>query len=48
VEQQVIGELITVLDDCNYARYTPATNVMMQQEYDKAKSVLAKLDRFLS
>lgn len=48
VEKQVIDELITVLDDCNYARYTPATNVMMQQEYEKAKGVLAKLDRFLS
>jgi hypothetical protein len=48
VEQTVIDELITVLDDCNYARYTPTTNVMMEQEYEKAKSVLAKLDRFLS
>ena len=48
VEQTVIDELITVLDDCNYARYTPTTNVMMEQEYEKAKSVLSKLDRFLS
>jgi len=48
VEQTVIDELITVLDDCNYARYTPTTHVMMEKEYEKAKGVLSKLDRFLS
>lgn len=45
VSEATIKELIEVLNDCDFARYTPTTNVMMQQEFDKAKVVLAKLDK---
>lgn len=47
VDEEVINEFVKVLDDCDYARYTPTTNVMMQQEYEKAKNVIAKIDKQL-
>lgn len=47
VETSIVEEFKAVLDDCNYARYTPSTNVQMKQEYEKAKEVLAKLDRVI-
>jgi hypothetical protein len=47
VDDATINEFKTVLDNCDYARYTPASNVMMQQEYEKAKDVIAKIDKQL-
>jgi hypothetical protein len=47
VDEATINEFKTVLDNCDYARYTPSTNVMMQQEYEKAKDVIAKIDKQL-
>ncbi|MCF6347684.1 MAG: BatD family protein [Flavobacteriaceae bacterium] len=47
VDTNTINDFIKVLDDCDYARYTPTTNVMMQQEYDKARIVIAKIDKQL-
>lgn len=47
VDDVSITEFIEVLDDCDFARYTPTTNVMMQQEFDKAKMVITKIDKQL-
>ena len=47
VNQDVISDFIQVLDDCDFARYAPVTAVMMSEEYDKAKDVIAKLDKQL-
>jgi len=47
VDKNAIDEFIKVLDDCDYARYTPTSNVMMQQEYKKARTVIAKIDKHL-
>ena len=47
VEDTIIKDFITVLDNCDYARYTPSTDVMMKQEYDKAREVIANLDKQL-
>jgi len=47
VDVNAINDFIKVLDDCDYARYTPTTNIMMQQEYDKARTVIAKIDKQL-
>ena len=47
VEAATITSLFEVLNDCDFARYTPTTNVMMQQEFEKAKDVIAKLDKYL-
>lgn len=47
IDESTIKDFTKVLDDCDYARYTPTTNVMMQQEYDKAKEVITKIDKQL-
>jgi hypothetical protein len=47
VDEQSINDFKIVLDNCDYARYTPSTDVMMKQEYDKAKEVIAKIDKQL-
>jgi hypothetical protein len=47
VNETIIQEFNTVLDNCDYARYAPSTDVMMKQEYDKAKEVIAKIDKEL-
>ena len=47
VEVDTIKEFLDVLNDCDFARFTPTTNVMMEQEYEKAKAVITKIDKFL-
>ncbi|MGA9269638.1 MAG: BatD family protein [Lutimonas sp.] len=47
VDDGIITDFTTVLDNCDYARYTPSTDVMMKQEYDKAREVIANLDKQL-
>lgn len=47
VGEEIIKDFTTVLDNCDYARYTPSTDVMMKQEYDKALEVIANLDKEL-
>ena len=44
---EVILAFIGVLDDCDFARYTPITDVMMQNEYEKAKEAISELDKQL-
>ncbi|PHR73701.1 MAG: BatD protein [Lutibacter sp.] len=45
VDNTTINEFIDVLNDCDFARYTPTTKVMMQDEFDKAKMVITKIDK---
>jgi len=47
VEGATINDFIEVLNDCDFARYTPTTNVMMEQEYEKAKEVITNIDKQL-
>ncbi len=47
VETSTIEEFIAVLNDCDFARYTPTTSVMMKQEFEKAKNVITKIDKYL-
>lgn len=47
VSSSIIKEFMNVLDSCDFARYTPTTNVMMNQEFEKAKNVITKIDKFL-
>jgi hypothetical protein len=47
VDDGIISDFIKVLDNSDYARYTPSTDVMMKQEYDKAREVIANLDKQL-
>lgn len=45
VDEDTIKEFVEVLNDCDFARYTPTTNVQMQQEFEKAKMVITKIDK---
>ncbi|WP_029033053.1 BatD family protein [Salinimicrobium terrae] len=40
-----VAEFNELLKSCEFARYTPASNVAMQQDYDKAVRVISKLDK---
>ncbi len=47
VDAETVVEFSDVLNNCDFARYTPFTNVEMKKEYDKAKEVIAKIDKQL-
>ncbi|MEL4456640.1 BatD family protein [Lutimonas vermicola] len=47
VDEKTIEEFGKVLENCDYARYTPSTDVMMKLEYENAKKVIAKIDKQL-
>jgi hypothetical protein len=47
IDEAIIRDFKTVLDNCDYARYTPSTDVMMKQEYEKAREVISNLDKGL-
>ncbi|TDQ28425.1 BatD family protein [Tenacibaculum caenipelagi] len=47
IDSSTITNFINVLNDCDFARYTPITNVQMKEEYEKAKQVITQLDRQL-
>ncbi len=47
VDELTISAFVKVLNDSDFARYAPSTNVMMQQEYENAKQVITKIDKQL-
>ena len=47
VKNPDIKAFIDVLNDCDFARYTPITDVMMNDEFEKAKQVITALDKQL-
>jgi len=47
VDETTIQTFIEVLNSCDFARYTPTTNLEMKAEYEKAKLVIAQIDKQL-
>ncbi len=47
IDNTTIKSFIDVLNDCDFARYTPITNLQMKEEYEKAKQVITQLDKQL-
>lgn len=47
IDTQTIASFISVLNDCDFARYTPITELMMHDEFEKAKQVITQLDKQL-
>jgi hypothetical protein len=45
VDSETVKEFMDVLQDCDFARYTPTTDTMMKDEFDKAKLIIAKIDK---
>jgi len=47
VDDETKDEFINLLKNCEMARYSPFSNVQMQQDYDKASKVISFLDKQL-
>ncbi|MDX1544897.1 MAG: BatD family protein, partial [Christiangramia sp.] len=47
VDEQTTNDFISLLESCEYARYTPASSDAMQHDYDKAVNVISTLDKQL-
>lgn len=47
VEPQVVSEFISILENCELARYTPITQVTMQNDYDKSAKTISLIDKQL-
>ncbi|RMB63339.1 protein BatD [Dokdonia sinensis] len=47
LENATTIEFISLLESCEFARYTPASSVAMQQDYDKAVRVISTMDKQL-
>ncbi|MCF6307450.1 MAG: BatD family protein [Flavobacteriaceae bacterium] len=45
VEKEVVSEFIGLLKSCEFARYTPTSNVTIKQDYEKAVSVISSIDK---
>lgn len=45
VDKNVVAEFISILESCELARYTPITNVTMQNDYDKAARTISLIDK---
>ena len=47
VESNVILEFISILENCELARYTPITQVTMQNDYEKSATTISLIDKQL-
>jgi len=47
VSDQTNSDFISLLESCEFARYTPASSDAMQQDYEKAVQVISTLDKQL-
>jgi hypothetical protein len=47
VEQSVVSEFISILENCELARYTPITEVTMKNDYDKSSETISLIDKQL-
>ena len=45
VEDTVVSDFESILENCELARYTPVTTVTMQQDYDKSASTINLIDK---
>lgn len=45
VKDETISHFMEILKNCELARYTPITNVEMQQDYSKAASTISEIDK---
>ena len=45
VEEVVVSDFVGLLKSCEFARYTPTSDVMMKQDYEKAVGVISNIDK---
>ncbi len=42
---QTTRQVITLIENCDFARYAPSSNVAIQQDYDKAVGIISELEK---
>jgi hypothetical protein len=47
VERTIVTQFISILESCELARYTPITQVTMENDYDKAAKTISLMDKQL-
>ncbi|MFC7356063.1 BatD family protein [Jejudonia soesokkakensis] len=47
VSEATVDQFISLLKSCEFARYTPTSNVTMQQDYEHAAAVISNIDKQL-
>lgn len=47
VDENVVSDFISILESCELARYTPITQVTMQNDYEKAAKTISQIDKQL-
>ena len=47
VESESIKSFIILIENCEYARFTPASNVKVKNDYENAVKVISELDNLL-
>lgn len=45
INQETVAEFLSLLKNCELARYTPLTNVEMQQDYEQAAKTISVIDK---
>tara|TARA_R110002049_G_scaffold56423_1_gene155603 strand:+ start:1857 stop:3686 length:1830 start_codon:yes stop_codon:yes gene_type:complete len=45
VETTTVSQFVSLLKSCEFARYTPTSDVTIQHDYDKAVSVISTIDK---
>ncbi|MGH1387126.1 BatD family protein [Kordia sp.] len=45
VQDQTINDFIGLLESCEFARYTPATNVAINKDYEKSVQTISQIDK---
>ncbi|MCF6351125.1 MAG: BatD family protein [Flavobacteriaceae bacterium] len=45
VKENTITKFLKVLEDCDFARYTPTSNLQMKKEFENAKSIITEIDK---
>ncbi|MEZ4787500.1 MAG: hypothetical protein R2790_06395 [Flavobacterium haoranii] len=44
---EIVSEFIALMNDCEFARYTPSSDVAMQKDYDRAVTLISDLEKQL-
>ena len=47
VDSVEVGKFVSLLKSCEFARYTPSSNVTIKQDYEKAVSTISTIDKQL-
>jgi hypothetical protein len=48
VQTETVQSFITLTENCEFARYAPASSVVIQQDYDKAVTIISDLEKQIS